>query len=117
MKFLVTIAFLVSSVIAFAGEKYICIQTNGDEYMPKKIIITQIGEAKISEGKSYPFLLEIFQGNSSIPLVKETVFVRTEDVVFEFNNKAKKIDGIIFMDEPNEAGVNIGKEDINMNCN
>lgn len=116
MKYLLVIALLASSVMAFAGEKFICVQSNGDEYSPKKVIMTQIGETKVEEGYSYKFTLEVFAKNSSKALMTTVVNVKTEDVMYKFKNSANKVEGILYMDEPNDSWLQIGKEDIRLNC-
>jgi hypothetical protein len=117
MKFFIAASFLFSSIATFAGEKYICVQSGEYEYSPAKVILTQIGEGKVVEGNPTPFSLEIYTDYTTKPSVKELVYVTTEDVMFHFNNKAKKISGLIFMDELDEAHVKIGKKEIRMNCN
>jgi hypothetical protein len=114
MKFLFLLAITISST-AFAGEKYICREIGGDEYAPKKMILTQVSDESIREGKFYPFKLEIFDSGKAI--VSESVNVRTEDVMFRFTNTAKKISGIIFLDELDQTSVSVGRTKYHFDCN
>jgi hypothetical protein len=117
MKCTLLFVLTILSATAFAGEKYICTQIDGDEYAPKKMILTQVSDDTIHEGKFYPFKLEIFDGNSSKAIVSESVNVRTEDVMFKFTNTAKKVSGIIFLDEMDQSHVKVGKTEYRFNCN
>lgn len=117
MKFALLLALTILSATAFAGEKYICRETGGDEYAPKKFILTQVSDDVIHEGKFYSFKLEIFEGNSGKAIVSESVNVRTEDVMFKFTNTAKKISGIIFLDEMDQTWVKVGKTEYHFDCN
>ena len=117
MKLFLMLALTLSSTLALAGEKYICRETGADDYNPHKMILTQVGDDSIKEGKFYAFKLEIFKGNSAKAIVSEAVNVRTEDVMFKFTNTAKKISGIIFLDEPDQASVTINKKSMSFDCN
>lgn len=116
MKFVFALLLASASTLSFAGEKYICREIGGDEYQPKKLIVTQVGDAPIKEGKVYSFKLEIFEGNSSTPIVSESVNVRTEDVMFRMTNTARKISGMIFMDELDQTSVSVGRKEYRFDC-
>src|SRR5688572_18330166 len=108
MKHVLMLALSLTSSMAFAGEKFICQQTDGDRYSPKKMILTQIGTAEIREGKPYSFKLEVFEGRGSEAKISETVTVETEDVMFGFKNKVKKISGMIYLDELDQTWLKVG---------
>ena len=118
MKNLLALLVLISSVGAFAGEKYICKQITANSYDNKvTMVVTQVGDAKIEEGKTYSFTLELFETGNSKPLVSEKVTVETEDVMFSISNKAKKITGMIYLDELDQAWLYVGTKKYDFDCN
>lgn len=117
MKAIFTLLVLVSTSIAFAGEKYICKQITASSEDKVTMIITQIGDAKIEEGKKFAFTLELFEVGNSKPVLSEKVTVETEDVMFAFDNKAKKIKGMIYMDELDQAWLYVGTKKYDFDCN
>lgn len=117
MKSLLIVAFALLSLNALAGDKYICKQIGGDEYSPKKMILTQVSDENMSEGKFYAFKLEIFENNTSKAIVSESVNVRIEDVMVKFTNTAKKISGMIYLDELEASYVKVGSTSYNFDCN
>jgi hypothetical protein len=114
MKFLFLLVLTLSSA-AFAGDKYICTEIGGDEYAPKKLILTQIGNAPYSELTRFPYTLEIYASGKRLLL--ETVNVRTEDVMVSVTNSAKRISGRIFLDEMEASWLTIGSKTLKFNCN
>jgi hypothetical protein len=117
MKLSLVLALSILTSVAFAGEKYICTQADSEDFAPKKLVLTQIGHEEVQEGKTHSFKLELFQGRDRKALVSETVSVRTEDVMFSFSNKSKKISGMIYMDELDQTWLKIGKEEMHFDCN
>lgn len=117
MKALLIFALTLFSSLSFAGDKYICREINNNTYQLKKMILTQVGDASMKEGKFYPFKLEIFDKTSSTPIYVEAVNVRIEDVMVKITNTAKKVSGIIFLDEMEATWIKIGKTSISFDCN
>lgn len=118
MKSLLALVVLASSISAFAGEKYICKEITENSWDSKKtMILTQVGDIEVKEGVKYTFKLEVYEGNSSKPVVAENVTVETEDVMFGFNNKAKKISGMIYLDELDQTWLKVGKNETRFDCN
>lgn len=117
MKSFLFLASLLISAQSFAGSKFICKEITENEWDQKRtMILTQEGDERVEEGTKYNFKLEVYDSVNSKPLVSEKVVVQTEDVLFQFSNKAKRIDGIIYMDEPDQTVLTIGKTKINFNC-
>lgn len=118
MKSLLLMIVLTSAFSAFAGDKYICKEMTENSWDSKRtMILTQLGNIQIKEGVKYDFKLEVFEGNSSKPIVSEKVTVETEDVMFGFSNKAKKIEGMIYMDELDQTWLKVGKSEWHFDCN
>lgn len=118
MKSLLALITLLTSITAFAGEKYICKEITENSWDSKRtLILTQVGNIEINEGVKYTFTLEVFEGNSSKAIVSEKVTVETEDVMFAFSNKAKKISGMIYMDELDQTWLKVGKNEWHFDCN
>ncbi len=116
MKALLLIASLLFTSLSFAGVTHVCVElTPKDPYIIHKMVLAQVGHDKIEEGKFIPFVLQIFQGSTL--LIETPVNVRTEDVMFNFTNTAKKVKGIIFLDEMDDSWVKIGKLEFDFNCN
>jgi hypothetical protein len=114
MKFLFLLALTLSSA-AFAGDKYICTEIGGEEYAPKKLVLTQIGNAKYEELKRFPYTLEIYASGKRLLL--ETVNVKTEDVMVSITNSAKRISGTIYLDEMEASYLTIGSKKFKFDCN
>lgn len=118
MKSLLALIVLASSITAFAGEKYICKEITENSWDSKKtMILTQVGNIDIKEGVKYNFTLEVYEGNSAKAVVSEKVTVETEDVMFGFENKAKKISGMIYLDELDQTWLKVGKTETRFDCN
>lgn len=118
MKSIFALIILTVSTFSFGGTKYICKEITKNSWDNKKtMILTQIGHSSIEESVKYPFLLEVFESGNSRPVLSEKVTVETEDVMFGFSNKAKKISGMIYLDELEETYLTIGKKEIRFNCN
>ena len=119
MKSLFALVVLLVSLNTFAGTKFICKENTESRWDSKKsMILTQLGHVKIKEGVVYDFKLEIYDTNSSHkPFVSEIVSVETEDVMFGFSNKIKKIEGMIYLDELDQTWVKVGKTEMSFNCN
>lgn len=118
MKTLLAVIVLSVSTSSFAGIKYICKEITKNSWDNKKtMILTQIGNASVEEGVKYPFQLEVFESGNSRAILSEKVTVETEDVMFGFSNKAKKISGMIYLDELEETSLTVGKKEYRFNCN
>lgn len=117
MKLLIAAIVLMSSTLTYAGEKYICKEKKESWESKTSFILTQIGDAKITEGDKFAFKLEVFEGNSSKPVLSEKVIVETEDVMFGFKNSAKKITGMIYMDELDASYLTIKGKTTHFDCN
>ncbi len=117
MKLIIAFLVLTASALSFAGEKYICKEKKESWESKKTFILTQIGDAQVKEGVKYSFILEVFEGNSSKPVMTEKVIVETEDVLFGFKNTAKKISGMIYMDELEGSWLSIKGKKIYFDCN
>lgn len=123
MKTLMLFSVLLTSSFALAGEKYICreiLDNNSSsdlEYGSRKMILNQVSDDVVKEGKFYPFKLEIYEFNSGKALFTESVNVRVEDVMFRFTNTAKKVSGLIYLDEADQTWLRIGSTKINFDCN
>ncbi len=118
MKLLSVFVILLFSTVSFAGEKYICKQITANSWDDKvTMVLTQIGDEQIKEGVSYKFKLELFSGRSATPKFSETVIVETEDVMFSFVNKAKKVNGMIYLDELDQTWLYVGQDKYDFDCN
>ncbi len=117
MKLLIAAIILISSTQTFAGEKYICKEKKESWESKTSFILTQIGDATLKEGEKYSFQLEVFEGNSGRPLLSEKVTVQTEDVMFGFKNSAKKITGMIYLDELDASYLTIKGKTTHFDCN
>ena len=69
------------------------------------------------EGAKFAFQLEVFEGNSSKAVLSEKVTVETEDVMFGFKNSAKKITGMIYLDELDASYLTIKGKTTHFDCN
>lgn len=117
MKLLIAAIVLMTSTLTFAGEKYICKEKKESWESKTSFILTQIGDADVKEGEKYAFHLEVFEGNNSKPLLSEKVTVQTEDVMFGFKNSAKKIYGMIYLDELDASYLTIKGKTTHFDCN
>ena len=120
MKFFIALfAFVLISSSTFASdEKITCneiVLMNGD--VSRTMVLTKISVRPLREGEKAPYKLELFKGKKNILILSEKVIVETEDVQFMFENKAKKISGMIYMDELDQTSLTLKNEDINFDCN
>lgn len=109
-RFLIVTLFSILSVPVFAGSKYICKELDSKDDVGRTLILTQVGHAKIEEGKHYNFQLELFQNYNSTPVLSEAVTVTTEDVQVFFKNaknKRTKLSGTIYLDELDQTSLTI----------
>lgn len=108
---------LATSTQAFAGEKYICKQTDTSPgYEKVTMILTQVGSAHIEEGTTYRFTLELYKAPNSTPYLKKTVFVQVSDVHFSFGNSSEGVSGYIYLDELYSAGLTVNGKSLEMDC-
>ncbi len=115
---LISLLSLGISTSAFAsGTKYFCKETNSKPGAARRtVILTQFGDAKLEEGKTYAFGFQVFEAPAKNPILSTKVFVQTEDVMFAFDNRAEGISGMIYLDEMDQASVEIAGEKISLNC-
>lgn len=115
---LISLMSLVMSSSAFAsGAKYICKETGVKPgYNKRTVVLTQFGDAEVKEGKTYAFGFQVFDGVSKKPTLSTKVFVQTEDVLFAFGNREEAISGMIYLDEMDQASVEIAGEKLSLNC-
>jgi hypothetical protein len=126
IKILTLVLALATSTQAFAAFSLItCKQIDGSKDLV--IILEQIGNDRIEEGKKIPFRLTIAKAPeddreillvkfASIQMVKDG-FVQTEDVQFNFTSHDKSVMFGIYMDEENQDWMKInGKKAGQFNC-
>lgn len=111
MKFLF-LALAFASTGAIASTSFTCKEL--DSKQNRIVILEQIGNAKIVEGKKVPFKLTVLKtpadGSEVALVVLETEgTVETEDVMFDFTSKDKKVKFGIYMDELDQSWLKIGK--------
>ena len=68
MKLLIAAIVLMTSTLTFAGEKYICKEKKESWESKTSFILTQIGDAKITEGEKFAFQLEVFEGQAAVKI-------------------------------------------------
>jgi hypothetical protein len=121
ISLLVTANIFAATKTASAGLKYICyeVDNNLDQVvLGKKLIITQLDNAKLSEKKGSPFLIEVYEDFKNIPSVKVKAISSIEDVIVKITDKKKKILVNMFLDELNQTTLVIdGKTNSNFDCN
>ena len=118
MKMLLAATTLLVSFQSMAGIKYICKEQTKNSWDEKKtLVLTQVGNGRINEGRKYQFTLEVYGRNTSRPLLAERVMVETEDVMFGFSNQAKGISGMIYLDELDQAWLRVGRSEVAFDCN
>lgn len=117
MKLIIAAIVLMTSTLAFSGEKYICKELKESWESKSSFILTQIGDEEVREGQKHTFMLEVYEGNSSKPVLAEKVTVETEGVMFAFKNSAKKIKGMIYLDELDQTYLTIKGKTTHFDCN
>ena len=121
MKLLTLLASTLIATSSFAGERYLCHQTDAEstyeaqQYSPYKIVLTQVGHDKIQEGKFFPFYLEVYLDQTK-PIFETAVNMRNEDVMMKFTNTAKKVSGMIYLDEMDQAYLTVGNKKMHFDC-
>lgn len=116
-QILVLMTALATSTSALAGEKYICKQTDAAPgYEKTTVILTQVGEARLEEGTTYRFVLELFKAPTKTPYMKRIVFAQVEDVHLSFGNSAEGISGHIYLDELYSAGLTLNGNSMQIDC-
>lgn len=108
---------LSTSAFAASGAKHICKEVDAKIGASKRtFVITQFGEARLEEGKTYAFGFQVYDGLSKEPLRSTKVFATLEDVQFTFGNHAEGINGTIFLDEMYQAYLTMDGQEISLNC-
>lgn len=115
MKLIALIALSVFATSAFASVRIVCTGENQAKEA-RKMVLTQVGSTKMVELARYNFVLEVFKAPSRAISTKEIVTVSFEDVQVNINNRAKRIEGKVFMDEADGAWITIGNEEIMLVC-
>jgi hypothetical protein len=115
MKIALIALALTVSAPAFAGQTYNCREVkSGIGPATKSVLLTQIGNTPIEEGRAYQFNLKIADRGRVI--VDERAVVTTEDVMFFFEVKGKRIAGTIYMDELDQSNLTIGNQSFRLDC-
>jgi len=115
MKLALVALALTISAPAFAGQNYNCREVkSGIGPATKSVLLTQIGNLPIQEGQSYNYNLKIADRGQVI--VNERAVVTTEDVMFFFEVKGKRISGTVYMDELNQSSLTIGNQSFTLEC-
>lgn len=114
MRTVLFLSLTLFSATSFAGKKFVCKEQTATS--PRRFVFTQVGDTVMRELSRYNFLLEIFTPNVRTPVVKEVVTVSFEDVMVKVTNRAKKINAMVYMDEPTDSWMKIGAEEIRLNC-
>lgn len=107
---------LAVSASAQAGQKYICKEIS-PKLNPKTLVLTQIGNTRIVEGRQAKFKLEVFVKNTAAPVISEIAVVETEDVMFAFQVKGKSIRGMIYLDELDQTSLTVNGKRFDFDCN
>lgn len=117
-----TLIFLTSmlSLSAWANTKVVCRETEGPR---TTVVLTllqknpQLSNGHLNEGQPYDYLLEVYASDVVSPDISAKGTVITEDVLFAFESKDKKINFSLYMDEMDQCSLQIpGQKRINLIC-
>jgi hypothetical protein len=82
----------------------------------RTFVLKKIGDVAINEGVEYKYQFLLFNGIDRAPEIATVVKVTTEDVMFNFENKARGISGMIFLDEYDQTSLTIDGQDLRFAC-
>jgi hypothetical protein len=115
MKFVIALFAFVLASASFAQD-YKCGETDqASGVAPRTLVLKSLSTREVREGDKVPYRLELFQGKKKV--LSEKVIVEMEDVMFGFENKAKKIVGMIYLDELDQTYLYVGKDKAYFDCN
>ena len=112
MKFAALIFAAVSVMIstsAFAADKFVCTEYDRhyDSLLQTTVVLMPIDKGEIKEGEAFKYSIEVYDGANVTPTLEAEGAVLTEDVMFNFESSDGKTKFHIFMDEMNEAGLEL----------
>ncbi len=116
MKTLFIVTGLLFTTLSFAGTRILCQATDSVTKKVQRVTLTQVGDTKMYEQARYDFVLEVSKPGSRAIQVKEIVALSFEDVMVKANNRAKKLQVMIFMDEPIDSWMTIGTQHLDLVC-
>ncbi len=117
MNMLIITLILFSGLVARAdGAKYFCKERA--EFEKRTVVLTQVTDLAIKEGDKTSFTLEIYT-YSKTPQISVKGTVEMKDVMLTFTSQDQKVRFEIYMDELDQASLNLKGENksIPFECN
>ena len=97
------------STSAFAADKFVCTEYDRhyDSLLQTTVVLMPNDKGEIKEGVAFKYSIEVYDGANVTPTLETEGQVLTEDVMFNFQSVDGKTKFHIFMDEMNEAGLEV----------
>jgi hypothetical protein len=108
-----TLVLMSSSAFA-AGTKFFCKTT--EDFEKQTVVVTQASNDDMKEGKKYAFLVEVFNGRDKKPVATAKVQAETEDVSFVANSANGKAHFHVYLDEMDQAALELNGQKMELNC-
>ncbi len=115
MKTIFTLFIFMIATSAFARFQFNC-QEIGNRTASRTMDLTQVSNGRLSEGVRHTFKLELRENRTRQLLLSELVTVEVEDVMFSFSNRARGINGMIYLDEMDQTWLELGRTKIRFAC-